>query len=288
MPEAPPVDTPPVDTPPVQTPSVDSWRDGLPDDLKGSAALESIADVNTLARSFIETKALVGTKTIALPDRNAGEDKWDTFYRNAGRPDSAEAYTLPDQGLPDGFEPTDAQKEAFKARAHKLGLNPLQAAQDWRDSAQRSADAHKAFQEAVETLNVTNMEAIQKEYGTAFDDRVALSRRLIQQFDTEDGQFSAFQKLTLSDGTPVGNHPAMFGLISRIAQQLAEDTILGAGQQAHTGTAPAEARTNIAELEADKEFMESYLNKDAPGHAGSVERMTKLFNAANPEPAKTN
>ena len=257
-----------------------SWRDNLPEDMRGAKSLEGFEDVSALAKSYLETKAMVGANTIKLPERTAEPAVWDEYFKAAGRPDESGGYKLPADGLPDGFKLSDTDVGSFKELAYNSGLNERQTAELYRGYAKMQTDATAKIQANDKAINDANIEAVKTEYGTALEDRQALAKRLISQYDTEDGQLAA-----LLNQTGMGNHPAMFGFISRIAQQLAEDTILGAGQVGVAGTAPAEAQAEIQQLETDTDFMKSYHNRDNPGHAGAQARMKKLYNAAYPEPA---
>lgn len=258
-----------------------SWLDSLPDDLKGSDALSRFKDVPALAKSFLETKALVGANTVKLPERTASDEDWQAFYTKAGRPEKADGYQLPTEGLPDGFQMTDDGKAAFTRLAHDSGLTERQAATLYRKYAEFTHETQTKAQSDAKTKADAFVEAIKKEFGTAFDERLGLSKRLIDQFD--DGDRSFAQMLT---ETGLGNHPAMFRFLSNISKQLAEDTILGEGKQT-VGRAPAEAQAQIGQLQADSEFMTAYYDKDNPGHVGAKKRMDELYAQAYPNALKT-
>lgn len=128
----------------------ESWRDELPDDLKANPSLIDVPDVATLAKNFVETKAMVGN-SFRLPGEDAGEEDWTKFHTNLmekvpslmfkpkaddkdgmekiydqlGRPEKSDAYEIPtieDKGVKLDM----SLAEEFKGIAHKYGLNQKQ------------------------------------------------------------------------------------------------------------------------------------------------------------------
>lgn len=92
----------------------------LPEDLRGEKALHVFKDVGDLAKSYVETKQLVGQR-VALPKA----DDADSIARfvAAARPETADAYeiALP-EGMPADF--ADHMRPAF----YDAGLQPWQVA----------------------------------------------------------------------------------------------------------------------------------------------------------------
>ena len=50
-----------------------NWRDSLPDDLKGNAALANFEDVGQMAKSFVDMKSYQGN-SIHIPGEDAGDE----------------------------------------------------------------------------------------------------------------------------------------------------------------------------------------------------------------------
>ncbi len=59
----------------------DDWKDTLPDDLKTNASLLDVPDVATLAKRFIDTKAMVGN-SFRVPGEDASTEDWGKFNTN--------------------------------------------------------------------------------------------------------------------------------------------------------------------------------------------------------------
>lgn len=104
------------------------WLANLPEELRADATLSRYKSIEDLARGHLETKRLATDKAgIKLPD---GTDASIAAFVQAVRPESADVYEV---AVPDGM-PTEFA-DAFKGKAHELGLLPFQvkAIADWNN-----------------------------------------------------------------------------------------------------------------------------------------------------------
>lgn len=97
------------------------WMGALPDDLKADATLSRYKSLEEFAKGHLETKRVASSKVV-LPGADADAAAWDAFYGQIGRPADASAYDVP---ASDDTDP--AYLDAFKAKAHAIGLMPAQA-----------------------------------------------------------------------------------------------------------------------------------------------------------------
>ncbi|CAB4155451.1 hypothetical protein UFOVP672_13 [uncultured Caudovirales phage] len=102
---------------------VKDWQSKLPDDLKGNPSLTMIGDLPTLAKNYLATKALVGTK-LEMPGEGATPEQLAAWRKTVGAPDTPDAYgELRPEVIP--AEMWDAASEGeLKAIAHKHHLSP--------------------------------------------------------------------------------------------------------------------------------------------------------------------
>lgn len=104
----------------------EGWLDRLPDGLKGNAALQVMPSLADLAKSYIETKSMVGKK-LEAPGEGATPEQLAAWRKVNGTPDTPEGYlgdakTLRPDSVPE--ELWDAENEkGFLAIAHKHHLN---------------------------------------------------------------------------------------------------------------------------------------------------------------------
>lgn len=105
------------------------WRNGWDDTLKNDPALKDFKDPASLAKSYLETKKMVGMKT-GVPGDNATAEERATFYKALGVPENADGYGLvvPEnlpEPLKENYE-TDTLKW-FAGVAKEANLTPQQA-----------------------------------------------------------------------------------------------------------------------------------------------------------------
>ncbi len=169
-------------------PVVVDWRETLPAELKESPALKDFKDPAALAKSFVETKALVGN-SIRRPGPDAGKEAWAEFrtkvldgipeaivlpedpealkeveakvWGKMGRPDKPEGYTFDGVELAPGVK---LNEDALRAGAAKMGLTKTQfkiaVAEAAAEAAARQAEVAKA------------QGALKTELGSAYGERL--------------------------------------------------------------------------------------------------------------------
>lgn len=163
------------------------WREGLPAELKESPALKDFKGPADLAKSYVETKALVGA-SIRKPGPDAGKEAWAEYrakvldgipeaivlpedpdalkevegkvWAKLGRPDKPEGYSLEGVEVAAGVKLNEAQ---LREGAAKLGLTRAQ----FKTLVQETAAAEAA---RVGELAKARGQ-FQTELGAAFEDR---------------------------------------------------------------------------------------------------------------------
>lgn len=143
-------------------PAPTDWRAGLAPELRAEKSLESFKDVNALAKSFVETKRMVG-KPFEVPPADAKPEQLAEYRRRAGIPESADKYDvkLPEAPKDSGMEVDKNLLTAFLGKMHAAHARPevVQAALDvyaqhmhqWWDRA-RNAENKEQHEASAETI----------------------------------------------------------------------------------------------------------------------------------------
>jgi len=252
-----------------------NWRDGLDPSIKDHACLQNFKDIKDVVKSYVSVQPLIGKEKIPLPSENATKEEWDVVYSRLGRPASPNDYKLPEVKLPDGFPPIQKEKaEAFKQKAHELGLLPhqLEGLYDWY--ANDMASEFNAFNESREKSRSEAEVALRNEFGKGFDAKIQLAKGVLEKFGDDN------LKSLIDSG--LGNDPAMIRFLVNIGSKMGEDGMF-TGRQETTMT-PEEANAEIRKIQGDKKH--PYFNKMHPEHQLAVQRMQELFAMAYPEKSK--
>lgn len=150
------------------------WMASLPDELKGDATLSRYQSLEELARGHVEARKVASSRII-LP---GGDDEagW-TKFGEALRPADPSEYAI---GLPEGVDPAGpAAKfaDAFRAKAHEIGLPPrwAKALADWNNEfvAADIAERNKASE-----AELSAFKAATPEYGAKLAAAQGLFRSL--------------------------------------------------------------------------------------------------------------
>lgn len=205
-PEVPPNGAPPSGTPP-------DWRASLPEELRADKALETFKDTASLAKSYIDTKKMVGD-AIRMPKGDAPQAEWDKFYERTGRPESADKYEFK-LGGDANTKHDDELIGEFKNMAHQAGLNPRQA--------QALLDGYTKFSEARLGKQATEMQAgldtLKKEWGGAWDNNLSSATRAVKELGGEE-----LSKVL--DETGLGNHPVLVKFFAKLGKEITEEPVI--------------------------------------------------------------
>lgn len=114
---------------------------------------------------------------IKLPKSFDEEGALDPVYDRLGRPASPDKYEIK---LPEGVQADDTRMNLVKQVAHKIGLNPKQLQALAEADAKYMGEATKAYEAERAQKMEAEVNALQKEWGTHFEERAELGRRFVR------------------------------------------------------------------------------------------------------------
>ena len=248
--------------------SGNGFMEMIPEELREHPSLAPIKDVGNLARSYVNAQRLIGSDKVPLPANPTDEDL-DNIYSRLGRPEDASGYEI----ATDGTLITEEVASAYADVAHKLRLTPEQAngiLEYYKGTIGQTEEEMQqiAAQQAEETAA-----ELRREWGRAFEDKVALAKDVVDQFAG-----SEILQMRLEDGTMIGNHPAFIKAFAAIGDfkstVTSEDTISdGAVNRQFT---PAQAQAEVDAIMNDKTH--PYWDRKNPvARDRAVQRMQDLM-----------
>jgi len=254
-----------------------SWRDGVSEDIRSHPALADIADIPTLAQSYIETKSLVGRKGIILPKEGDAGDLA-RFRTEIGVPDSAEGYDLGDFKPPEGLPWSDGFQTAMLEKLHARGIPNGQIREILDDYAEVSNGEYTGMVDAQKQGHTNGTEALKKELGSSYDASVGLSQRAFKAAAGDN--FDAVANLTLADGTQLGDNLAFVKTFINVGKQYQEAGLHG--EKSGGGGFMLTPEAAQKEFDTISGHVALY-DDDHPEHAAIVARKSELAKMAWPE-----
>lgn len=249
-----------MDAPPEGLTLPDNWKDMIPEDIRKEPVIQETKDITSMAKRLVDSHKMVGSR-IKLP-KDGDTSGWDDVYNKLGRPEKAEDYKIqrPEEG-----EYNESLEKEFKTIAHKTGLNnsQVQALVNW-NLEQAKTQTITMAQQAAEAA-----QSLQKEWGTAFKERLAVAERVINQFGDDAAEAA------------VKDNPALIKLVYNLGKNMVEGQAIGGGGR-EGFMSPEEAQATITTKMRDKEFMAAYMSRKDPTHNQAVEEMKRLNEMAYP------
>lgn len=240
-----------------------SWRDTLPEELKGNGGLAQFKDVASLAKSYVHAQSLIGKKGVVVPTEKASDEEWKSFYKSVGQPD-LDNFELK---TPKDMEFNKETVAKFREKAHELGFLPKQAQGllDWY--IQHESETMTAKTSELDNEAKTQLANLQKEWGQGYDKQIALARLAVK-----DVGIDGFQEYLDSSG--LGNDPMIIKAMASFGKLLGEDRLRGeAGGR--FGKTPNEVKGEIADIRGNPKH--PYFDHTHPGHRNAVSQMEDLY-----------
>ncbi len=240
------------------------WTDGFSDDLSGYVETKGFKDAGSLAESYRNLEKLRGVpaeQLLQIPADQSDREAMLPVYAKMGMPDEAGGYT--------NVLGEDFNDDAFKgiaARAHELGLGDGQ----FQGLQQIVAEQVASQQEAMDTASADSFDAWKSGNADGFNN----AARLMADVNMTEDKLE-----TLLSGDKTG----MYDFLATIAQKVGDAQVIqGEPSQGDGGftMSPSAAKTKVASLMADSDFMKQYTSENKNVRQPAIDRMMKLQEAA--------
>jgi hypothetical protein len=257
------------------------WTGALAPELKALAAHKGWRGPEDALRSYAHLERAFGADKVALPGKDAKPEEWDALYARLGRPAVPEQYDLNGVARPEGM-PWNAEGErAMLREMHAAGLSNRQARHLLSKYAEMQGGAwSEASARGARQVEETRA-ALRRDWGAAYDEKSDLANRAFR-LAFGDGLAEARQ-LRLSDGTFLGDHPALVRAFARLGESLAEHPMAGAKGGGRLTATPDEARAEIARMHGEPATMRALTDRSHPEYATLVAKRDRLYRLAYPE-----
>lgn len=278
----------PEPTPPPAPPA--DWRTSLPDDLKAHESLKDFKDAGSLAKAYVDTKALVGA-SLRVPGPDASPELRREFinrlheklpnvtylpsnaeelaavephlWKALGKPEQAKEYSL------EGVDVSDVQLDAEKLQnaAHALGLTKAQfkaLAKSAADDLREQAKGEKLWADTMK-----------REWGLAYNDKLQAAVDVATKLGAPAATIEQLKSGRM--------HPDHVKFYAKLSESLG-GTGRAVGDQGpgkSGALAPAEALARIEELRSEPAYLRAHENPAR--HEQIMRKIDELFPQAYPD-----
>ncbi len=225
-----PVVTPPAEAQFFGTDGVlnEGWQGTLGEDIREEKSLLSFKSVGDLAKSFVNTKKMVGANVVAIPTDASTEGEWEEYHKAGGRPETAADYDLK---MPEGF-PEDVAAKLFpeaevtkwKDRLFKNGVSQKGADNIVKELAEDFLVRIQAKTQAKETEATELSAKLATDWGAAFEQKKHLGNIAMDEAVTSmvNGQSVIDEEFKARLVQKAGNDPDIIRAFANLGEKFAE------------------------------------------------------------------
>lgn len=206
----------------------EGWQGTLEEGLKDEKSLGTFKNVGDLAKSFVNTKSMVGKNTMEIPTDTSNEAVWEAYYKAGGKPETVADYNLK---VPDGF-PEEAVEQVFpkerlsawQERFFKAGISKKAADKFIADFAQDMLVDLKTTRQAEEQQMADLKSGLATEWGAAFEQKKHLGNIAMEEAAStiKNGETIVDEEFKARLIAKAGNDPDIIRAFSNLGSKFAE------------------------------------------------------------------
>jgi hypothetical protein len=253
----------------------ENWMEqaGVPEEMRSNQTLMTTKNVASMSSQLINAQKLIGkTNNMAvIPTEQSTDLERAEFNKLCGCPDTPDEYVITHA---EGMDNIDAEVETgFKNLAHSHGLRPetVQALTELDDA--RMLGMQQAMEDAQVQAKADTEEALKKQWGAAYDERMHLANRMISENATDNNKEAVLDV--------IGNNPIVADFLANMAKKFVEHKIISADINTPT---PLDAKAQADTLRNTPGYINGELAQTSPSRYKQItNEITALMEQAYPE-----
>jgi hypothetical protein len=248
-----------------------SWLEKLPEDVRTSPALKSMGSLSDLAKSYVATKSLVGTK-LEMPGEGATPEAIANWRKVTGAPEKPEGYlgdakTIRPDSIPEALWDATAEK-GFLDVAHKHSLPPG-AVKDilayYGDHMGKALQASAATETATLEAEGTKLRTA---WGKEYDGNLALASRVAQTVGLDPKTH------------PIFTSAEAVQAFAKMGKLLSEDRLVKGDAGGNLGASIQQRIAEITDIKSTAQLARDYRNENGPERQAAAQKQLHELMAA--------
>lgn len=233
-------------TTPVAEVNVDDFYNTVPEPYREKIKAKGFKNVDDVYKSYTHLETLVGKKVTDM----SPEDMKSLGVKLGNAPEKPEDYTFK---IPEGVDKTKIN--LFAKEAHKLGMSKESAESIYDWYIQDIETETKLLYTEVENAKKADKEALKKEFGLAYDDKLGVFNKAVETFGGQE-----LKEVLHNYG--LETNPAVIKALIKAGSLISEGST-PATKSSGQGITPEEANREIQKLMSDSDWVAIWRN---PGH----------------------
>ncbi len=254
----------------------ENWTQHLDEDIRDAECFKLVGNFKELGKQFVEQRSAIGKDKVALLGEDPTDGELATFYDATGRPKTVDDYQYKrPEGVPEEKRSDDRMKE-LRQNAYENGITQRQFTRQMKlDDARIVDDLVTDDETAVREKDETEVN-LKKKWGMAYEERVHIANRFINETTGEGEQRDAFVE-------KYGRDEMFIEWAAEVGKQLVEANVLIA-ELSHK--APKEAQAELDEFYASddyQKFLKGEFERTNPAkHANMIKKVSELMETIHP------
>lgn len=264
---------------------LEGWQGTLGEDLREEKSLLSFKTVGDLAKSFVNTKKMVGANVIPIPTDISTEGEWQEYHKAGGRPDTVADYNLK---APDGFPEEALEKvfpkarlEVWQERFFKGGISKKAADSFIAEFANDMIIDLQAVNQSKEATATELKSGLATDWGAAFEQKKHLGNIAMNEAASSmvNGQLVVNEEFKARLIQKAGNDPDIIRAFANLGEKFAE----GKPPSFAAIPTPSDLQNQIDKLMEDP----LYTKGTQPQRLKIAEKIMAIRKIMKPEPVTT-
>ena len=206
----------------------EGWQGTLGEDIREEKSLLSFKNVGDLAKSFVNTKKMVGANVIPIPTDISTEGEWQEFHKAGGRPETVADYNLK---VPEGFPEAaleqvfpKARLEAWQERFFKGGVSKKAADLFIAEFANDMIVDLQAKNQSQEAEMAELKNGLATDWGAAFEQKKHLGNIAMNEAASSkvNGQVVVNEEFKARLVQKAGNDPDIIRAFANLGEKFSE------------------------------------------------------------------
>lgn len=238
-----------------------SWRDSLPEDLRGVQTLSKFNDVAALARGYVNAEQLIGRDKIPMPRT---DEEFREVYKRLGAPEAVDGYTLSAKDFEQYGQGALDDLQAFKQMAFDAGLTDSQATKIFNAYVTSVSDTLKRAEVDFEVNKQAAKDVLIQKYGKAYEGNMQKANRTLSYLASPE-------LINTITETGLGNNPEFIDMMVQISKHYVEEQ--GIDKSQGNQMSVAQLNEELSKLTSHP----AYFDGTHPEHNLVVQKAQKIF-----------